>query len=302
MGRNNDYVPESFLGILSQYDITPVRVEAYKLIYRVEAREGIFALKEVKYPENEFCFIYAALEHLASHGFSYVNRVLPVKNYYPYAEYQGKRYALSKWIQGREADYSRRNDVKIAAQTLANLHKSSKGFTPPPYEGRIKWGTWPDSMQGKMKELMDFKKQVMKKNQKTLFDRVFLAYVDYYIHECEKALEMLNKGGYEKVNGKEAQEQFFCHHDYAPHNVIIDENGTGHVIDFDYCISDIRCHDVGSLMLRVMKRSNWDYRQAVQALNYYDRVRRVSSRETKVINALLRFPQDFWQVAFCALY
>ncbi|MGI6685106.1 MAG: CotS family spore coat protein [Bacillota bacterium] len=297
MGENN-YLREEFCHILNQYDLKPLRVDPYKLIYRVEAPEGVFALKEIKYPENEFCYIYAAMEHLAAHGFPTINRIIPTNSYYPFAEYQGKRYALSRWIMGREADYSRKDDLKTAAKTLALLHKASEGFVPPPWEERIKWGTWPGSMSGKMKQLIEFKNQVSLKNHKSLFDRIFLAHVDYYLGECKKALDLFGKGDYARVNEKESSKHFFCHHDFAHHNVIIDEQGRGNVIDFDYCISDLRCHDLGSLMLRVMKRSNWNAKPAIFALKQYHKMRCVSSKETNVIKILLRFPQDFWQVAF----
>lgn len=293
-----DCLLEGFDQVLNQYDLKPLWVEAYKMVYRVEAMEGTFALKEIKYPENEFMFIYGAMEHLAAHGFPTINRIVTTKNYYPYAEHGGRRYALSRWIRGREADYSQKGDLKIAAQSLALLHKCSQGFSPPPWKDRIKWGTWPENMSGKMVQLLDFKKQVREKNKKTLFDQIFLAHVDYYVQECEKALILLCKGDYDRINEKEAGKQFFCHHDFAHHNVIIDKKGLGNVIDFDYCISDLRCHDLGSLMLRVMKRSEWDYKQAALALKYYHKVRCVSAKETGVLQILLRFPQDFWQVAF----
>lgn len=291
-------LPEQFCELLKSFPIHPRKVEPYKMVYRVKAEEGFFALKEIKYPEDEFCYIYAAMEHLAAQGFDRINRMIITQNAYPFVEYNGKRYFLSRWIMGREADYNQKKDLKIAARTLAELHQSSKGFIPPYFEGRIKWGSWPANMLSKMEELLKFKEQVSRKSIKNQFDQVFLAHVDYYVEEAKRALETLIKEDYERVNRKEAENHYFCHHDYANHNVIIDRSGQGHVIDFDYCISDIRCHDVASLMLRVMKRSKWNYKKALYALKSYDRVRRVSSCEAGVISALLRFPQDFWQVAF----
>lgn len=298
MGRFTYGLPESFSYIMENYPIKPRRVEPYKLIYRVEAEEGFFALKEIKYPEDEFAYIYAAMEHLIAYGFNRINRMIPAKNYYPFAEYRGKRYFLSKWIAGREADYNRKEDLGIAAHTLAQLHQASKGFDPPPFEGRVKWGTWPANMERKTRELLELKEQVQSKNRKRFFDRVFLNHVDYYVKESRKAFDLLIKEGYEKVNRRDANGRYFCHHDYAHHNVIIDQEGRGSVIDFDYCLSDIRCHDLASLMLRVLKKSRWNYRNAYETLKVYDRARTVRSSEIGVISAILRFPQDFWQVAF----
>jgi CotS family spore coat protein len=205
---------------------------------------------------------------------------------------------LSSWIGGREADYSRKEDLKIAAKTLAELHRCSRGFIPPPWAGRIKWGTWPENMTGKKKDLIDFKEQAALLNRKTFFDQVFLAYADDAIMQCEEALEMLVTGGYAEVDREDVNKKYFCHHDFACHNLLIDRRGEGFVIDFDYCIADIRCHDLSSLLLRVGKRNSWDCRKSAYAFSCYDRIGKVSDREKSVIAALLHFPQDFWQVAF----
>ncbi|NMA14656.1 MAG: hypothetical protein GX930_05395, partial [Clostridia bacterium] len=130
-------LPEQFCEVLKYFPISPRKVEPYKMVYRIEAEEGFFALKEIKYPEDEFCYIYAATEHLAAQGFDRINRMILSQKFYPFVEYNGKRYFLSRWIIGREANYHQKSDLKIAARTLAELHKSSKGFEPPYFEGRI---------------------------------------------------------------------------------------------------------------------------------------------------------------------
>jgi hypothetical protein len=79
MGKNIDYLPEPFYHILRPFPIKPLKIEQYKLVFRVTAAEGIFALKEIKYPENEFRFIYAAMEHLVSHGFTRINKMILTK-------------------------------------------------------------------------------------------------------------------------------------------------------------------------------------------------------------------------------
>lgn len=298
MERSHDQFPQILDKILQSYPMKIRSVEPHKLVYRVAGEKGYFALKEIKFPEEEFCYIYAAMEHLASHGFNRINKIVLTKEYYPFAEANGKRFFLSRWIDGREANYKEKKDLKKSAKTLAELHMSSRNFDPPPFQQRIKWGTWPDNFKQKKEQLITFKQQIQQKNYKTIFDQVFLMHVDYYVRECARALDILARGGYKKVNARDEKRKYFCHHDFAHHNIIIDKNGVGNVIDFDYCISDIRCHDLGSLVLRKLKKGEWDYKQALYIIKAYDKVLTVSSEETEVITALLRFPQDFWQVAF----
>ena len=95
---------------------------------------------------------------------------------------------------------------------------------------------------------------------------------------------------------KEVLKRGFCHHDYAHHNVLIDENGEVNIIDFDYCILDTHIHDVGSLLIRSMKEGNWKNEVANNVLNSYSQTNDVTEEEMKLIIAFIRFPQIFWQI------
>ena len=59
-----------------------------------------------------------------------------------------------------------------------------------------------------------------------------------------------------KVFRRVRRKRSFIHHDYAYHNILhaLTEE---HIVDFDYCIGDIRIHDIGFDNQRYEK-SNWD--------------------------------------------
>lgn len=52
---------------------------------------------------------------------------------------------------------------------------------------------------------------------------------------------------------KEVMKMGFCHHDYAHHNILVDDKNELNIIDFDYCILDSHLHDLASLLIRAMK-------------------------------------------------
>jgi CotS family spore coat protein len=100
------------------------------------------------------------------------------------------------------------------------------------------------------------------------------------------------------LSEKARDEREFCHHDFAHHNVLIGENHTVSVIDFDYAICDVRAHDIASLILRNMKHTGWDGRTAQFILRAYDQTSKLMKGETDLIYGMLRFPQDFWEAGY----
>ena len=141
------------------------------------------------------------------------------------------------------------------------------------------------------------KEQVLAKQEKSDMDKTYLNYVDMCISDGEEALFMLDKTEYEGLSKDAASKGCFIHHDFAHHNILHTFDGRTYVIDFDYSIMDIRMHDLGSLIIRNMKKSNWDIDKALEILESYDRRNPVSSSELKVLAPFFLFPQDFWMIS-----
>ena len=95
---------------------------------------------------------------------------------------------------------------------------------------------------------------------------------------------------------KEVMKRGFCHHDYAYHNVLINENNEINIIDFDYCILDTHIHDLASLLIRSMKDGGWSKDKAYFILNSYAGVHSLYFEEVKLMKGFIRFPQGFWQI------
>ena len=88
----------------------------------------------------------------------------------------------------------------------------------------------------------------------------------------------------------------FCHHDFANHNILIDEDENIKIIDFDYCILDSNLHDLSSLIIRSMKSNGWDTNIANIVLDGYSKNITVCEDELNIMKEFIRFPQEFWQI------
>lgn len=284
--------------LLSNYDLDIKKITQVRQVFKLEGDQGIYCLKKCHYKVDQLLFIYSAMEHLIMHGFDRVGRILLNENNLPYVVDNGIVYYVGEWIDGKECSYKSKAELKAATLAMAEIHRASKGFKP--IEGsciREEWGKWPDNFRRRLKQMLEFKDFLMKKPLLTEFDQVYLVGVDYFYQEGLRALEILAHSEYFELVRQAKEDLCFCHHDMAHHNVIMKEK-KAYLIDFDYCIYDVRIHDLGSLILRNIKRANWDIRKAEFILNIYNSVNPLQRRELKVLHGFMRFPQDYWQAAY----
>lgn len=273
--------------------IIPVRS-----VYRIATDKGFFCLKKLRFPMEDMNFIFEAVEHLESKGFRNIFRIVRQQNGDSFAIFKGEKYFLTQWIDGRECDFLNPMDLEAAIEVLAGLHNAAEGYRPalcPP--DRCYYGKWPENFTRRISEMKLIKEQVLAKPEKNDIDAIYLDYVDMCIKDGEEAVLLLDKTDYRSLSEDAAGKGGFIHHDFAHHNILHTFDGRTYVVDFDYSIMDIRVHDVGSLILRNVKKSNWDMDKAFCILESYDRKNPLSSGELKVLAPFFLFPQDFWMIS-----
>ena len=273
--------------------IIPVRS-----VYRIVTDKGFFCLKKLKFPIEDMDFIFEAVDHLRGKGFGNIFNVFKQKNGSSFIDFKGEKYFLTEWIDGRECDFLNPLDLDAAIEVLASLHNATEGYTPSVCPlGRCYYGKWPENFSRRIDEMELIKERVQKKADKSDIDKIYLDYVDMCINDGKFALQLLSKTDYNELSQEAARKGSFIHHDFAHHNILHTFDGRTYVVDFDYCIMDIRMHDIGSLILRNMKKSNWDVDKAMGILESYDRKSPVSCSELKVLAPFFLFPQDFWMIS-----
>lgn len=239
--------------------------------------------------------IAAALTHLANGGFRRCSYLIEDRQGHAAPAVAGKSYFLSLFFEGRVADYGNAEDVTAAAALLATFHHHAEGLCIPAYPGRDKWGVWPEMIAKKRGELVQWGEEALWRPQRDRFDRLFLRHLPHYLEETDASLHRFAASRYDTIWREEAAQGGFCHHDLAHHNVLI-TSASPVLIDFDYAIADIRGHDIANFLLKILKENDWEEDLAAAALETYDRQNPLRSGELEVILAILRFPQDFWQV------
>jgi CotS family spore coat protein len=275
-------------------------IEPVRKVYRLITKDRkILAYKKINYQIPQLLFIYSAMEHLVNNGFTKLGRLITTKDNLPYYQIDNDIYVISEWVEGKEGDYNRRADLVETIKTMAELHVASHGFRP--MEGsqeRREWGHWINKYNHRREQLLEFKENILTKKYRTDFDTIYLQFFDYFYNNAQDAVAILKESPYFKLSEQYEESNPFCHHDLAYHNIIIDPKGSANLVDFDYCLCDLRIHDIGSLIIRNLKEYGWELDRACFILEQYHRLQSLTIDEIKVMQGFIHFPQDFWQVAY----
>jgi spore coat protein, CotS family len=281
-----------------QFGIKIENIKPNKGVYLLKTDQGMKCLKKINYGTQKLLFVYGAKEHLVKNGFLKVDRYCLNVDGSPYALVNEDIYTLSEWIEGRECDFRRKDDLINASKSLANLHIASKGYEPPE-NSKLKTdlGRWPNLMEKRVRSFDKMRDMIRKKGNKTNFDLNYMKAIQFYKDIGKVAMEVLADSQYMDLCRITEEEKGFCHHDFTYHNIIIDTEDFVNVIDFDYCKREIRTYDISAFMIKVLKRADWDLECAETIINSYNEVSPLKEEEYRTLFAFLLFPQRFWRLA-----
>lgn len=283
--------------IESNYNIKVKSLEKVKNSYRLESENKNYAIKIIKYDFEHFYFILSAIKHLQRGGFNNIPKILKNNQGQDYIKLENCYAYLTEWIPSRVSNYNNPIELAAISKKLGELHKCSCGFIlSKNMKPRIGWYSWIEVFETRCNEILDFKNRIYQKAYKSKFDLLYLGNIESEIERGKRAIDGIKKSNYIKIMDKEVMKMGFCHHDFAHHNILVDENGEFNVIDFDYCILDSHLHDVSSLLIRSMKDGKWSKEKANLILNNYCKTNSIYEEELKLIKEFIRFPQVFWQV------
>lgn len=283
--------------IESNYEIKIKSLEKVKNSYKVETENKDYAIKIIKYDFAHFYFILSAIKHLQRKNFNKVPNILKNNNGKDYVQL-GNSYAyLTEWVPSRVSNYNNPIELAAISKKLGELHECSYGFTlNRNMNPRIGWYSWINVFETRCNEILDFRNRISQKAYKSKFDYIYLDNIEAEIERGKKAIDNLKKHKYIEIMDKEVMKMGFCHHDYAHHNILVDDKNELNIIDFDYCILDSHLHDLASLLIRAMKGAKWSKDKADLIIKNYCKSNGLYEDEFKLIGDFIKFPQTFWQI------
>ncbi len=285
------------------YDITVLNILKYKNVYKIIGVEGDFCLKQFKYDFYRLKHVLEVFKYLIDENFENVLDIIPAFSGEKYVELNNIYFYMTKWIESRELNYSNTYDIIRASQHIAKFHNYSEGFVPNyKIEADIRWGKWIDIFNKKINDILKFKQIIEEKNEKSIFDKIYLKNLDENIKLGNQSIENLKKYNYENIISEHENKGYICHHDLANHNILIDCHNKIYFIDFDYVILDSFLHDLSSFINRVLKYGRWTTDKFNIIIDSYKDVKDISKNEISLALSFMLFPNDFWQLGIQYYY
>lgn len=269
-----------------------------KGVYLAKTNKGNKCLKKLNYGTQKLMYIYKAKEHIIKNGFDKIDRYEVTPTGIPYAVVNDDIYVVTNWIEGRECDFKKIDEIQKAAEALARFHISARGFIPEDnLKVRDDIGKLPNTFQKRLMTLNKMRDIARKNKKKTEFDMLYLSNVDFYIKLAQEATKSLDINSYAWVCEEAIRENVLCHHDFTYHNILFDNDNNTYIIDFDYCKAEMQIYDLATLIVKSLKRLDWNLDYARLIIETYSAIKPINKYEYDVLKTLLMFPQRFWRIA-----
>ncbi len=268
-----------------------------KANFKLITDKGFFYLKKLRFTMEEMNFIIEAADHLQNSGFAEVFNIVKQADGEVFFNIDDDKYYMTEWVDGREGDYANLVDVGRAAEFLAGLHELSKGFAPSSCPSKRNYlGRWKGSLTEKLGEIKEVNATIQKKPDKTYFDEMYLSYSTLGIADAEEAICLFDDEAYTRLVEAAHQEKGFIHHDFGFHSLVNSFDGRLFISDFDFCAVDLRIHDLGSFIIKNLKRCEWEIDRALYIIDKYNSISPLKKDELKLLKPFILFPQDLWQL------
>jgi len=283
--------------IQDNYSLCINNIVKIKNVYKIETKDKMYCLKIINYDFKHFLFIIGVIKHLQANGFENIPRIITNIFNEDYITFNNKYAYLTPWVNSRECNYDNPEELKLSTRKLAQLHNKSLNFkVTPDMKPRIYWLKWIETFRTREKEILDFKRRIGEKERITEFDNNYLKMMKEELERSNRSINNLCNSEYISKMKEEIKHRGVCHHDYAHHNVLLEESGGVSVIDFDYCILDTHLHDLSSILIRSMKGEKWSIQNALFIMDEYNDTNLIYKSDIEVMSAFMEFPQEYWQI------
>lgn len=293
---NKGYRPDLEM-ILANWGLKPIQAEKIKDVFKVDTVQGVKNLKVSPLKPKRLTYVHHAIRHLIKNGFTKMKPIIPTLQGDTYVSDGQYAYTLFDWIEGRQCNFTNQTELAEATQVLADLHRRTYGFVPPPYSNtRKQLGKCFYHFLERYQNLEEYRQMALQ-NPHEDFSRLYLENCDYFIALAAQAINRLQASNYTRLVAKAEIEHPFCYGDPAARNFIFTPERRILMIDFDSCRLDLPIMDLVKFIRRVMKKYHWSYPMAGFIMDAYQTVNPISRDELGVIKAVFYFPQKFWRIS-----
>ena len=283
------------LSTLVQYELTADRSARTRGALLCYTSQGLLILREFHGSEKKLKKQQELLLHLKECGMNTDYFLQNTQESLVSKDKDQMAFTLQHWYEGRECDTKSRDDIIKSVRTLARLHILMKMEPVEEYRER----SLRDEYLRHNQELRKIRKFIRKKGASSVFEKDYLASVEWFLQRAQYAVELLDETEYDSLREKVWREGQVCHGEYNQHNVLMlkGEDETAAVTNFGHWNFDIQMADLYRFMRKILEKYNWNLNLAQEMLREYHRIRPISKAEWQNLRVRFTYPEKYWKLA-----
>lgn len=283
------------LSTLAQYELTADRSARTRGALLCYTSQGLLILREFHGSEKKLKKQQELLLHLKECGMNTDYFLQNTQESLVSKDKDQMAFTLQHWYEGRECDTKSRDDIIKSVRTLARLHILMKMEPVEEYRER----SLRDEYLRHNQELRKIRKFIRKKGASSVFEKDYLASVEWFLQRAQYAVELLDETEYDSLREKAWREGQVCHGEYNQHNVLMlkGEDETAAVTNFGHWNFDIQMADLYRFMRKILEKYNWNLNLAQEMLREYHRIRPISKAEWQNLRVRFTYPEKYWKLA-----
>lgn len=283
------------LGTLAQYELTADRSARTRGALLCYTSQGLLILREFHGSEKKLKKQQELLLHLWECGMNIDYFLQNSQESLVSRDKDQLTFTLQHWYEGRECDTKSRDDIIKSVRTLARLHILMKMEPVEEYRER----SLRDEYLRHNQELRKIRKFIRKKGASCVFEKDYLASVEWFLQRAQYAAELLDETEYDSLREQAWKEGQVCHGEYNQHNVLMlkGDNEAVAVTNFSRWNFDIQMADLYRFMRKILEKHNWNLNLAQEMLREYHRIRPISKAEWQNLRVRFTYPEKYWKLA-----
>lgn len=279
--------------ILEQYDLEIKQITKGRGAYICDTDQGTKILMPFRGSRERAAFLREVLQELQAQGFEVEQIRVTKEGEAAAADETGTRYWLKDMAAGSECSTNRENDMQEALGQLAELHRILIGSALSIPEFMKNARNEPGSLYRRhYRELVKVKNYVQSRRSRNEFERSFREQYPHYIANAAEAIRLLEDLEMHCAKEKES----LCHGDFNQHNVLRTAGGV-RIINFENMCCNEPVVDLANFIRKMMEKNNWDMGLGHRLVESYERKRKLSERERRLLYLMLLFPEKFWKIS-----
>jgi len=279
--------------VLQHYNLIVEQVEEYPSYYILKTNRGQKLLRSW----NDFETInwtFEVREAISRAGFRKLDRFIRTKHGDPFVFVDNIGYFLTDWNEGVIPSVTKAEQMKLLANTLAELHLAMSSVQIEPLLQKD-WEPWSKHFERGIKHIEEIERAIAKKKEKTKLDDLVLSNLSTHQKQINDSVKLAK---IVEANADLNNQPTICLGKVQLNNFRIDSYGEAWLFDLGIPIHETPAYDLAKLSIQLYQKSQYQDEIVIDFFDQYQSIRPLEQSERQWILTYLNYPHDLWKFLY----